>query len=276
MQKIPLGTKARSLGVNRSNVADGQTGRAVLLDPNPRFTYIAYDETIRKRVKVNQDMVIKYGLSPITYYFYLIARLNTDLNGNVVGDKIVVEYLRLSENVNNDFADAIMELGEFTQLKLTKVSKKGAQGQDFGYIKPIPSNQPVDSRILETIEKIRSDEKAIETMWAFIDRDTAITAEEYEVLKSQPQQITQGYQPYGQMPQHTQPATTQPQAGQPMWQQTPTTEQAPPSRPTSSVPTGQIVPGYTVSKTKSSELPPTPKVEGFGSEFSEGDEFEDF
>ena len=55
--------------------------------------------------------------------------------------------------MNNDFADAIMELGEFTQLKLTKVSKKGAQGQDFGYIKPIPSNQPVDSRILETIEK---------------------------------------------------------------------------------------------------------------------------
>ena len=46
-----------------------RTGRAVLLDPNPRFTYIAYDETIRKRVKVNQDMVIKYGLSPIPTIF---------------------------------------------------------------------------------------------------------------------------------------------------------------------------------------------------------------
>jgi len=194
MQQVALGTKVKSLGINRSNVADGQTGRAVLIDPNPRFKYIAFDDKLKRRVEVNQDMVIKYGLSPITYYFYLIARLNTDLNGNVVGTKMVVEYIQLSENVNNEFADSVRALKGFSQLVLNKVSKKGNNGQDFGYIKPIPSQEDLDPEIINNIEKLRQEPGAIDAMWMLVDRASSITPQEYEELKAGAAQLPAGQQ----------------------------------------------------------------------------------
>jgi len=235
MQKIQLGTKVKALGISRSNVADGQTGRAVLLDPNPRFKYIAYDDKLKRRVEVNQDMVIKYGLSPITYYFYLIGRLNTDLNGNVVGTKMVVEYLQLTESVNNEFADSIRALKGFSQLILNKVSKKGNNGTDYGYIKPIPSQEDLDPEITANIQKLRDEPGAIDAMWMLIDRNSSITPAEYEELKNNPQ-LPQG-QGYAQMPapqQRQQIAASAPQPSMPQ------------------------------------------AVEGFGEEFGEGSEFNDF
>lgn len=217
MQQVPLGQKVKALGINRSNVADGQTGRAVLIDPNPRFKYIAFDDKLKRRVEVNQDMVIKYGLSPITYYFYLIARLNTDLNGNVVGTKMVVEYLQLSENVNNEFADSVRALKGFSQLILNKVAKKGNDGRDFGYIKPIPSQEDLDPEIIQNIEKLRAEPGAIDAMWMLVDRASSITPEEYVELKENPAQIQGGQQNYRQVaapsrPQIDAPTNPVPQA----------------------------------------------------------------
>lgn len=218
-------------------MADGQTGRAVLIDPNPRFKYIAYDDKMRRRVEVNQDMVIKYGLSPITYYFYLIARLNTDLNGNVVGTKMVVEYLQLSESVNNEFADSIRALKGFSQIILNKVTKKGGDGKDFGYIKPIPSQEDLDAEIVENIKKIQDEPGAVDAMWMLIDRSSSITAQEYEELKNNPQLATaQGYQQVAPPAQRQQ-------------------IQAPTSAPAPSMP--QV-------------------VDGFGAEFNDGSDFNDF
>lgn len=212
MQQVPLGQKVKALGINRSNVADGQTGRAVLIDPNPRFKYIAFDDKLKRRVEVNQDMVIKYGLSPITYYFYLIARLNTDLNGNVVGTKMVVEYLQLSENVNNEFADSVRALKGFSQLILNKVAKKGNDGRDFGYIKPIPSQEDLDPEIIQNIEKLRAEPGAIDAMWMLVDRASSITPEEYVELKENPAQIQGGQQNYRQV---AAPASPRPQIDAP-------------------------------------------------------------
>lgn len=182
MQKVQLGTKVRPLGINRTNVADGYKCRAVLVDLNPRVKYIAWDPKLKKRIEVDQDFIIKYNLRPMTQFYYLIAKLNTDMNGQVVGDQFVVEYLQLSENVNNEFSDSIEEFGNFSSLLLTKVTKKGDNGKDFSYIKVTPSSLQISPEIQSKVLELRNNTQALESMWNLIDRATSITAEEYENL----------------------------------------------------------------------------------------------
>ena len=183
MEKVQVGTKVRRLGIERTNVAEGTKCRVVLLDDCARVKHIGWDEERKKRVELTQDLVIRYGFRPMTNYYYLIAKLNTDMNGNVVGDQFVVEYLQLSENLNNDFADLIQEFGAFTSLSLSKVAKKGPQGQDYSYIKATPSNYQLDPTLMEAINRIKYDERAIEAMWQIVDRSTSITPEEYITLR---------------------------------------------------------------------------------------------
>lgn len=183
MEKVAIGTRVRPLGIQRLNVADGARCRVVLLDEDPRMKYIAWDDERKKRVEVDQNLVIRYGLRPMTNFYYLVAKLNTDMNGNVVGDQFVIEYLQLSENLNNDLADAISENPNFTSFMLTKVAKKGPDGQDFSHIKVTPSSYKIDGRLLENLNKLRAETEAIETMWSMIDRATSMTAAEYIKLR---------------------------------------------------------------------------------------------
>lgn len=184
MKQVKIGTRVNPLGINRVVVADNAKCRAILIDPNPRMKYVAWDDSIKRRVEVDQAMVIKYGLRPMTTFYYLVAKLNTDMNGVVVDDKFVVEYLTLSESVNNDFADAVAENPKFTSLLLTKVIKKGDNGKDFSYVKPTPStNQEISEEIEAALDKIRNTEGAIEGMWAIVDASTSINRQQYEALK---------------------------------------------------------------------------------------------
>lgn len=184
MQQVPIGTRVKPLGIQRLSCAEGSKCRAVLLDPNPQVKYIAYDEERKRRVEVTQDLLIKYGLRAQTTFFYLVAKLNTDLNGEVHGDQFTVEYLQLSENLNNQFSDAITEMGEFKSIALEKV-KKTANGKDFSYVQAKPSNRfdPASIPSLQQkLTELRNKQGFIASCWQLIDATTSITADAYEKL----------------------------------------------------------------------------------------------
>lgn len=193
MEKVTIGTKVNRLGIPRLSVGEGSTCRAILLDPDPRMKHIAYDEARKRRVEVDQDMCIRFGLRPSPTFFYLVAKLNTDLNGNVIGDKFTVEYLQLSENLNNEFSDQILEQGVPKSLQLTKV-KKSANGKDYSYIKVVPSQRGFEDNksLWSNIRAVQEKEGFIDTCWAMIDADTSLTKQQYlELLSSE---NTQGQQ----------------------------------------------------------------------------------
>lgn len=186
MERVKIGTRVADLGIQKVNVADGTKARVVLIDADPQMKYIAYDNVVKRRVEVNQDLLIKYNLKPTATFFYLIARLNTDMKGNVVDDDFSIEYLQLTNNVNVEFADAVAENPNFTSVVLSKVSKKGDGGKDFSYTKATPSNYVVSEGIQNKIEVLRKNPEAIDALWKMIDRATSITADEYEKLVNSP------------------------------------------------------------------------------------------
>lgn len=192
MQRVKLGTKVNRLGINRLNVGEGTVCRAILLDADPQVKYIAYDEVRKRRVEVDQDMVLKYGLRPMTTFYYLVAKLNTDQGGNVIGDKFTVEYLQLSENLNNEFADLIEEQGFPKSIQLTKIKKTGENGRDYSYIKPIPSQKAFEENksLWSKINELRKNKEFIGTCWQMIDMDTSMSKNQYiELLNAEAGQV---------------------------------------------------------------------------------------
>lgn len=182
MHKIKLGTKVQNLGINRSEVAENVLARAVLLDQDPCVKFLGWDDKRKRAVEVDQDMIIKYGFRPMTRYYYLIARLNTDMTGTIIGDKFNIEYIQMSDNQNSDFSVAVNEMGAFKSLVMQKVKKSGPDGKDFSYLKVTPSNQEVPAGVLDAIEKLRAQPQAIDAMWKMIDAATSLTKAQYAQL----------------------------------------------------------------------------------------------
>lgn len=195
MEKVALGTRVNRLGIPRVSVAEGSKCRVVLLDENPRMKHVAYDETIRRSVEVDQDMCIRYGLRPSPTFYYLVAKLNTDLQGRVIGDRFTVEYLQLSETQNNEFADAIDEQGIPNSLMLTKLKKTDQNGRDLSTIKVTLSKQdPLaeDANLAAKVNAVRNNTELIENSWKLIDAVTTITKDNYLKLKGISEASTEG------------------------------------------------------------------------------------
>lgn len=186
MEKVKIGTRVADLGIQKVNVANGTKARVVLIDLDPQMKYVAYDNVVKRRVEVTQELLIKYNLKATPTFFYLIARLNTDMKGNVVDDDFSIEYLQLTNNVNVEFADAVAENPDFSSVVLTKVTKQGDGGRDFSYIKATPSNYAVSEGITAKLNLLRRNPESIDALWKLIDRATSITAEEYEKLVKSP------------------------------------------------------------------------------------------
>lgn len=186
MEKVKIGTKVNRLGIQRVQCAEGAKCRVVFIEQDPCVKHVAYDDKVGRSVEVDQDMCLKYGLRPFPTFYYLVAKLNTDLNGEVIGDKFTVEYLQLSENLNNKLANQIQEQGVPKSLALTKV-KKTADGKDFSYIEVTPSAlDPLadNENLAKKIKDIQKNKEFIDTCWQMIDATTTITKEQYlELLK---------------------------------------------------------------------------------------------
>ena len=177
MEAIQMGTKIKSIGINRANVADNAKGRAVLLDPNPRVKHVAYDNTIKRAVEVTQDDVIKYGFNPRTNYYFLIARMNTDMEGTIVGDKIIVEYVQLAQSVYDEYIESLEENGKGNSILLKKVAKG-----DYSYVTVKPSQQNLPQGVVEAVRAMRKDAAMLETMWQLVDKATSISVADYEKM----------------------------------------------------------------------------------------------
>lgn len=181
--QIPLGGKMESPNINRSNVAEGFPGRAVLLGENCVFAKAqAYDDRIKRSIEVDQEAILKYRFDKVlTYYYILIARLNTDNRGNVVSDDVVIEYLRLSEKQWDDLTISMNEMGSFTSLLLTKIKKTGDDGKDFSYVEVKLSNyKEIPQAVFAKVEQMVQTENFVNSIWGMVDAATTITVDMYE------------------------------------------------------------------------------------------------
>lgn len=180
MEKVPFGSIKQALGINRANVADNMKGKAILLDPDPAFKNVAFDDRVKRSVEVTQEMVLKHGLNPRSVYLFLIARLNTDMKGNVIGDDIVIEYVQFSENLYRNYVDAVEATGvPMNGMVLKKVSKS-VDGRDFSYVEGLPANIKVEQGVKEQLNKIVGTAGAIDAMWSMVDAASTTPVKEYE------------------------------------------------------------------------------------------------
>lgn len=187
MERVTIGTRVQNLGISKLNVADGTSARCVLIDRNPACKYIAYDEDLGKKVEVDQDILIQYGVKANPTFFFLVAKLNTDMKGNVVDNDFVIEFLQCGGSVYNELADAIEENPQFTSFKLSKVAKK-VDGRDYSYIKPTPSNYPIPEAISTKIAALSQEQ--IDAMWQLIDKTTSMSSAEYKALRANDSEYT--------------------------------------------------------------------------------------
>lgn len=255
-QQLPMGSFVRSISIQRSAVSNGARGRAVLIDPSPRAIYLAYDNANKCAILADQDAVIKYRLTPRTYYLFLLARLNTDMKGNQVGDEIVVEYLRLSDNIYEGFVDTYTEMDQVNSIILKPVTKKGQNGQDFSYVEPIPSKEAATDAVYDAIEKMD-----VEALWQLVQIDCGKTVEEYEaILAAKPVTGEEARQIENQ-------ASGRANIGRP--RQIAQTQQSRPAQPAAQRPSvrPQRPPVEDVEPMSMDE------VAGMGEDFAEGDEF---
>lgn len=177
MERVAFGTRVRSISIPRVQVAAGMRARAVILDPDPVVKQIAYDDVNKMRVEVTQEQCIASGLTPRANFYMLVARLNTDMKGNIVDSDISVEYLQMSERVYNEFVDTAQEFGSFESVLMVSQTSNG-QSQ-FAYTKPTPSNIQLSQELAEKIEKLKSTAGFIDGCWQLVDQATSMTYERY-------------------------------------------------------------------------------------------------
>lgn len=208
--RVSLGTKISNASINKANVADNFIGRAILLGFDQIYAkQVAYDETVKAVVEVDQDAIIKYRFQrPMVYYYIPIARLNTDMYGRVVDDTVIIEYLRLSESQYDDFARQASEMGNFVSLQLKKVPKKGNDGKDYSFVDVIPSNYgangvDIPSSVFAKVDQMVQTDGFCDGIWQMIDISTSISVAEYEkrLLEKQNQPQAQQPQTPSQAPQ---------------------------------------------------------------------------
>ena len=183
MERIKLGQKVKSVAINRASVSENTKGRAILLDKCPCVKQIAYDNNIKRAVEVSQDDCIRFHLTPRPTYYLLVARCNTDMKGNVVGDEFTVEYVQMAESVYNDFIEGAEETsgGRINSILLTLV-KKG----DYSHVK-VTASQYSDfpDALKAKIKELRKNKELIKSMWQMIDISTSMTVDQYvKVLES--------------------------------------------------------------------------------------------
>ena len=142
----------------------------------------AYDDRIKRSIEVDQEAILKYRFDKVlTYYYILIARLNTDNRGNVVSDDVVIEYLRLSEKQWDDLTISMNEMGSFTSLLLTKIKKTGDDGKDFSYVEVKLSNyKEIPQAVFAKVEQMVQTENFVNSIWGMVDAATTITVDMYE------------------------------------------------------------------------------------------------
>lgn len=179
MQRSNFYDQVRSCAIRKVSVVPGEPARAVLLDPNPAYKQVAYDPRVKCTVECDQELIIKNQLErPRLIFLYLVAVLNTDKRGDIVGDNIDIQYLQLSESVNSNFQKVAKNNPGFTSIQINKIEKK-AENKDMSYLEIIPATLPLNPGLLANIEQYRQNTELVEGLWSMVDRETSTPMDIY-------------------------------------------------------------------------------------------------
>lgn len=182
MERIKIGQTAKKFGISRCTCADGAKCRVALIDTDCVTKWIAYDETARCTVEVTQELSQKYGLRPKPIYLFMVAKLNTDLSGRIVGNQFTVEYLQLPGKTYEEFSDTVNENPNYKTILLSKVKQKGDDGKDFSYLRATASAAEIDDpTLLAKLDELRNNKEFMDGTWAMIDAATSVSPEVYEM-----------------------------------------------------------------------------------------------
>lgn len=179
MQQVQLGQKVQPVGISRASISANCWGSAFLLDPNPRVKQIAFDQELSRSVEVDQEACIKLHLTPRTLYYFLIARLDTDIKGNVVSDKFIVQYIQWAPQAYTNFLDLVETNKNFYTLRLKRQQKN--EGDQYGYLFAFPSTElkGISEILRNNITRMRKDKALIENLWSMIDSATSMPLKSY-------------------------------------------------------------------------------------------------
>ena len=177
---LNFGGRVAPLTVGRCDVAVGYTGRVVLISNKVWMKNIAWDLILKCFVEVTQEGIIKYRLSPTQYYYLLVFRLNTDIRGDVYGNDMTVEYLRLSSKQYDDLIRQVHENPAYTSFILNKEKRKNDDGKDVSYLKVSVSSAPISPDIVNRVREFGANPDRVDQLWAMVDASTSITEAQYE------------------------------------------------------------------------------------------------
>lgn len=188
---LNLGETLKSVGIERTVVADGCIGRAILLDNRVRAKLIAWDKETSLKVAVDTlEQAVQLGLSPRNIYYLLVARLSTDQRGNISSEDVVVEYCELSEKSYKEFSDITTSMGTSGNSVTLQKSDRG----QFSYLQIKPANIQFPEGLLANVQRVK---ESAPMYWEWIDKNGARTVQDYLIAK---QGSPVGYGQYSAQP----------------------------------------------------------------------------
>lgn len=188
-QLIKFGDTIQKEGIEKFDCAQGAVVKAFFVNyGSPYARNMAFCEKVNRYVECDKEMVIKYGLNPSPRYYFLVAALQTDMNGNILGDKEVkVTYLSMTNNQYEHFLAASNNIGEWNGfVTLSKVSKKDGKGNDYSYIEAMPASNKaqgfnaISQPLMARLNELATNEKMILIATQLIDKATGLDKEQYE------------------------------------------------------------------------------------------------
>lgn len=286
---LGFGQTVSSLTINRVNIDFNQVGYVVLLDKRVLTKQVAYFDQFGY-VEMTQEDVIKSGKQASTCYLMLVARLNTDPRGNVYGDDITVEYMRMSSRQYNSLIAGFQAVPNATALQIRKDKNVNAQGKDVSSVSYQPAMLQLSPAIMQRIEMLQAKPEVITSLFAQVDSLTGVPYAKYEEWLKTKAGVSQEALPAGAPPQQALPPmpNTPPAQvirGESMYQPMPADSVGQPSygampqQPTAPAPyvpqqVQQAPPAYPAQPTPQVQQAPafgqSPVMQGFDQDFGQG------
>lgn len=209
LKRVTFGTSVKPLGINKVSVAPNTNQLFVMVDRNPAFKYIAWDDNIKRTWDIPSDptdpnlaLIPKGVLSKArAISMYLVAKLNTDAQLNIIGDNFEVQYLVLNPTNNDKFISATHVNPNYTSISITKEDKKDDKGRDVGQLIITPATLAIPQTITAKIAQLVQKEGALDALWEKVDGATSTPVEEcLQLAQSKLAEANQAL-PQGQAPQ---------------------------------------------------------------------------
>lgn len=200
MIRKKFGDKVEESQMIKFDMSVGCTCKVVPLTMEFIEKNIAYDYSVKRRVDVDSEIqAVNPKLEPYKELYMVIAKLNTDQQGNVVNSNFDIEYLKLSVSKYNDVVKATSAISDCTHWIVSKQEKQinDRKVSEFSFT---PSNMQLPNDVVSKIRELLSKEGAIDYLFDLVDKSTSTSKETYLALldehtKALTAQSTQQQQP---------------------------------------------------------------------------------